>query len=105
MTPHVCAVGAAAIPFYTPRMSRIGFKQLFHPRRASQLLAAALLVRAVTASAEVSQPTARPAPAWVRDGIVYEVFPRAFSAAGDLNGVTARLDELKDLGVTIVWLM
>jgi cyclomaltodextrinase len=48
---------------------------------------------------------ARTAPTWLRDGIVYEVFPRDFSAAGDLNSVTARLDELKDLGVTIIWLM
>ncbi len=54
-----------------------------------------------------AQPTvtARTAPSWLRDGIVYEVFPRDFSATGDLNGVTARLDELKDLGVTIIWIM
>jgi len=48
---------------------------------------------------------ARNAPSWLRDGIVYEIFPRDFSASGDLNGVTARLDELKNLGVTIIWLM
>ncbi len=56
------------------------------------------------ASAE-SEPAAHKAPSWLRDGIVYEVFPRDFSSAGNLNGVTARLDELKDLGVTILWLM
>jgi cyclomaltodextrinase / maltogenic alpha-amylase / neopullulanase len=48
---------------------------------------------------------ARSSPAWLRDGVIYEIFPRDFSAAGDLNGVTARLDELKDLGVTILWTM
>jgi glycosidase len=48
---------------------------------------------------------ARTAPAWLRDGVVYEVFPRAFSKEGNLNGITARLDELKDLGVTVLWLM
>jgi cyclomaltodextrinase len=54
-----------------------------------------------------AQPTAaaRTAPTWLRDGIVYEVFPRDFSTTGDLNGVAARLDELKNLGVTIIWLM
>ena len=36
---------------------------------------------------------------------MYEIFPRAFSPAGDFNGVTAQLDRLKDLGVTILWLM
>jgi cyclomaltodextrinase len=48
---------------------------------------------------------ARTAPAWLHDGIVYEVFPRDFSAAGNLNGVTVKLDELKKLGVNILWLM
>ena len=49
--------------------------------------------------------TARTAPAWLRDGVVYEVFPRDFSKEGDLNGVTAKLDKLRDLGVTVIWLM
>lgn len=48
---------------------------------------------------------ARPTPAWLRDGMVYEVFPRDFSKEGNLNGVTARLDQLQELGVTIIWLM
>jgi cyclomaltodextrinase len=56
-------------------------------------------------SATVSDQTARPAPAWLRDGVVYELFPRNFSPEGNFNGVTARLDELKDLGVNIIWLM
>ena len=37
--------------------------------------------------------------------MVYEIFPRNFSAEGNFNGITARLDELKDLGVNILWLM
>lgn len=49
--------------------------------------------------------TTRPAPEWLRAGVVYEVFPRNFSAAGNLGGITVRLDELKDLGVTVLWLM
>ncbi len=47
----------------------------------------------------------RKSPDWLRSGVMYEIFPRNFSAAGDLNAVTARLDELKDLGVDILWLM
>ncbi len=42
---------------------------------------------------------------WVRDGVVYEIYPRQFSAPGNFNGITARLDDLKDLGVNILWLM
>ena len=51
------------------------------------------------------QVSARTAPQWLRSGIVYEVFPRDFSAGGNLNGVTEKLDDLKSLGVNILWLM
>jgi glycosidase len=42
---------------------------------------------------------------WARDGVIYEIYPRVFSPRGDFNGVTARLDDLKKLGVDILWLM
>jgi glycosidase len=51
-----------------------------------------------------SQP-ARPSPEWLKSGTVYQIFVRSFSPAGDLNGVTARLDDLHALGVNILWLM
>src|SRR5262245_35287775 len=51
------------------------------------------------ADAAAPQAASRPIPEWLRDGIVYEVFPRAFSGKGDFNGVTAQLDQLKSLGV------
>jgi glycosidase len=54
---------------------------------------------------DVSQETARPTRDWVRDGVVYEIYPRAFSPQGNFNGITTRLDDLKSLGVTILWLM
>ena len=60
---------------------------------------------AVRAEGDLSKATARPSPAWLRAGVLYEIFPRHFSAAGNLNGVTAKLDELKDLGVNVLWLM
>ena len=52
-----------------------------------------------------SKATARPVPQWLRGGVVYEVFPRDFSKAGDLNAVTSRLDDLHRLGVTVLWVM
>ena len=57
------------------------------------------------ADVDVLGVTARPWPDWLRDGVIYEIYPRDFSPAGNLNGVTARLDELKKLGVNILWMM
>jgi len=54
---------------------------------------------------EYSKLPARSTPTWVRQSIIYEIFPRQFSATGDFNGVTAQLDRLKQLGVDILWLM
>jgi glycosidase len=64
-----------------------------------------LLCQPAARAEDLSQTPARTSPAWLRDGVIYEVFPRDFSPAGNLNAVTASLDELKDLGVTILWTM
>ena len=56
-------------------------------------------------AADLSTATARPAPAWLSGAVIYEVYPRAFSAEGNFNGITARLGELHDLGVDVLWLM
>jgi cyclomaltodextrinase len=56
-------------------------------------------------SQNLSAQSARPAPDWLRTGLVYEVFPRNFSPEGTFNGITARLDDLRDLGVNVLWLM
>ncbi|HSE38621.1 MAG TPA: alpha-amylase family glycosyl hydrolase [Blastocatellia bacterium] len=56
-------------------------------------------------SRDVSGEPARQSRDWVREGVVYEIFPRAFSAEGNFDGITAQLDRLMDLGVTILWLM
>ncbi len=47
---------------------------------------------------------------WYKDAIFYEVFVRSFAdgngdGIGDLPGLTARLDYLKDLGVDTLWLL
>jgi cyclomaltodextrinase len=76
------------------------------------LLLTALLIAACCQGIESQQPahdvskeSARPVRDWVRDGVIYEIYPRAFSQQGNFNGITARLDDLKALGVTILWLM
>jgi cyclomaltodextrinase / maltogenic alpha-amylase / neopullulanase len=78
--------------------------------KAAVLLSILLIVCCAEAfpqesSRNVSKLPARATRDWVRDGVVYEIYPRAFSASGDFNGITARLDRLKDLGVNILWLM
>jgi len=52
-----------------------------------------------------TQLAARPTPDWIRQAVIYEIFPRNFSATGNFAGITAKLDELKALGVDILWLM
>jgi maltose alpha-D-glucosyltransferase / alpha-amylase len=49
-------------------------------------------------------------PFWYKSGVIYEVHVRSFHDAdgdgcGDFAGLTAKLDYLKDLGVTAVWLL
>jgi cyclomaltodextrinase / maltogenic alpha-amylase / neopullulanase len=65
---------------------------------------------ALCAQARAAEPVAgveaaRQSPEWLRDAVVYEVFPRAFSPQGNFRGVIAQLDRLADLGVTVLWLM
>jgi cyclomaltodextrinase / maltogenic alpha-amylase / neopullulanase len=54
---------------------------------------------------DFSKDHARPVAPWVRNAVVYELYPRSFSAAGNFQGVTSRLGELKELGVDVLWLM
>ncbi|MFO1475296.1 MAG: maltose alpha-D-glucosyltransferase [Verrucomicrobiota bacterium] len=49
-------------------------------------------------------------PFWYKSGVVYELHVRAFYDAngdgtGDFRGLTEKLDYIKDLGVTAVWLL
>ena len=72
---------------------------------AAIVLLSVLTVDVARAQHDVSREAARQSREWVRNAVVYEIFPRNFSAEGNFNGVTARLDDLKNLGVTILWLM
>ncbi len=51
------------------------------------------------------QSAAHPVANWIKAGIVYEINPRTFSPAGNFKGIEERLGDLRDLGVTILWLM
>lgn len=53
----------------------------------------------------IASMPARPSPEWLKSGVIYQIFVRSFSAEGNLQGVTNRLDNLHELGVNILWLM
>ena len=83
----------------------------FSSRLMASLIASVLLTLAFSLGLaqapgkDVSRLPAREARPWVKDGVIYQIFPRNFSSEGNFAGVTAQLDRLKDLGVTILWLM
>ena len=46
---------------------------------------------------------------WWQHAVFYEIYPRSFADSnndgiGDLNGITAKLDYLKDLGIDAIWI-
>lgn len=46
---------------------------------------------------------------WYKDAIIYQIYPRSFcdsngDGIGDIRGIISKLDYLKDLGITCVWL-
>ncbi len=48
-------------------------------------------------------------PEWAKGNVIYEIFVRSFADSngdgrGDLNGITSKLDYLKEIGVDIIWL-
>ena len=56
-----------------------------------------------------STPETPPLP-WWRDAVFYEIFVRSFydtdgNGIGDFNGIASKLDYLKELGVSAIWLM
>ena len=54
---------------------------------------------------DFSKEIARPSQDWIKDAVIYEIFPRQYSATGDFNGIASDLDRLKTLGVDVLWLM
>lgn len=47
--------------------------------------------------------------AWWKEAVVYQIYPRSFKDSngdgiGDLNGITEKMDYLKELGIDVIWL-
>ena len=48
-------------------------------------------------------------PSWLRDAVFYQIYPSSFqdsdgNGIGDLPGITSRLDYIRSIGVTAIWL-
>lgn len=46
---------------------------------------------------------------WWKEAVVYQIYPRSFADSngdgiGDINGITAHLNYLKNLGIDVIWL-
>src|SRR5713226_1510030 len=92
------------------------------PKRACRILVFAFLLHAIGLAPVFPAPQ-QTAPAtsvkqrvqrksgdpWWRHAVIYEIYPRSFQdsngdGVGDLNGITSRLDYLRDLGIDAIWI-
>ena len=67
------------------------------------------LFLALGANAQTAKPVDAEGHQWWQHAVFYELYPRSFADSnndgiGDLNGITSKLDYLKDLGVDAIWI-
>ena len=48
-------------------------------------------------------------PKWLDNAVFYEIYPQSFNdtnadGIGDINGITEKLDYIKDLGCNAIWI-
>jgi len=74
-------------------------------KKLAQLLTVVFVSTLLLDATLAQQPEAHAVAGWIKSAVIYEVNPRTFSATGDFRGIAQRLDYLKDLGVTVAWIM
>jgi alpha-glucosidase len=77
--------------------------------RRLRILVWAAAFLACTAWAQQTAQKSSPGDLWWKHAVLYEVYPRSFQDSngdgiGDINGITSRLDYLKNLGVGAIWI-
>ena len=65
------------------------------------------LACALTAPALKAQNPAQ--PSWLSDAVFYQIYPSSFqdsdgNGIGDIPGIISRLDYIRSIGVTAIWL-
>ncbi len=74
------------------------------------IAAIALMVSSTALQSQSSKPlSSSEEKNWWRNAVFYEIYPRSFADSnndgiGDLKGITAHLDYLKELGIDAIWL-
>jgi alpha-amylase len=79
-------------------------------KQLTSLFVVFLLTFAAAQSLNSARSATTSGESWQANAVFYEVFVRSFQDSngdgiGDFNGLTSRLDDLKDLGVSALWLM
>ena len=82
----------------------------------SAWILALVLVALPVCTVKAQQPPAQPARSeaasqdpWWKHAVIYEIYPRSFQdsngdGVGDINGISFRLDYLRDLGIGAIWI-
>jgi alpha-glucosidase len=73
------------------------------------LIAAVCLLSAGSAAQSARKSVDAEGHQWWQHAVFYEIYPRSFAdsnndGVGDLNGITSKLDYLKELGVDAIWI-
>jgi oligo-1,6-glucosidase len=73
------------------------------------LVCTAIALGGVRAPAQEAKLVNGYRPTWWKEAVVYQIYPRSFKDSngdgiGDLKGITSKLDYIKGLGVTVIWL-
>jgi len=81
-------------------------RQLYKKLAVSIMVLAAALAAQLEGQAKAIDAQGHP---WWQSAVFYELYPRSFADSdnngiGDLNGITSKLDYLKDLGVDAIWI-
>ena len=70
-----------------------------------KLVSATLLALTALFCLLSGRATAQVPPLWPANSVIYTVYPAIFSPGGNFAGVTAQLPRLRNLGVSVLWLM
>jgi alpha-glucosidase len=82
---------------------------IYLPMRRTSIYLSILAGLVLSLATAWTQAVPEKSDPWWKHALIYEIYPRSFQdsngdGVGDLNGITQRLDYLKELGVDAIWL-